>query len=1059
MSQTTSNQHDPGMLDEYDFSKGVQGKYAERYYAPMPKLNLKPNHKAIRDYYATLQQYQQHHITHEGAVSSPVDTLLQVCAKQVNATLVPQYSMHTRKGNRIVIDGAILDEYGLPLAYWEAKDIDDDLSKSVQQKQDAGYPLDNTLFQTPQRAILYQNGQIALDLDITEPANLIAALQYLFSYVPPALDNWHTAVSDFREHVPGLASKLKELIEQRHETDPAFKKAFSDFYETCCTSINPELSQDAVEEMLIQHILTERIFRTVFNNSAFTRRNIIAREIENVVDALIRQAFSREEFLKPLDRFYIAIEQAAMLCRDFTQKQHFLNTFYEKFFQGFSTDVADTHGIVYTPQPIVDFMVNSVGHILKTEFGRSLSDTGVHIIDPFVGTGNFIVRLMQDIQGTALAEKYRHELHCNEVMLLPYYIASLNIEQEFFQRTGTYLPFEGIALADTFELLEQQQTEFFTQENTERVERQKAADMFVVIGNPPYNMGQVNENDNNKNRKYETMDTLLRETYSQDSKARNKNALSDPYIKAILWASKRIGKEGIVAFVTNNGFLDGIAFDGMRKHLAQDFTKIYHIDLKGNARTSGERRRKEGGNVFDDQIRVGVGISLFVKKAEAVSKPTEIWIYSVDDYLKAREKQQILTDFGNHTNVPMKQVTVDVKHTWLTEGLHIEFDTFTPMGTKEAKAKKSVATNVIFKTYSRGIITCRDAWAYNFNQNVLIENILRMSETYNAEVDKWRRQENQREINVDDFVVYDDTKISWSRDLKVKLKRGTIAEYVKHKVRTSLYRPFTKSNLYFDRTINDVVYVFPSIFPTPQTESENRVICLTALGSKKLFHCLMTQQLADLHLTGDSQCFPFYTYDEDGTNRQENITDWALAEFQTRYNDNTITKWDIFHYNYALLHHTVYREKYEKNLKRDLPHIPFTDDFWGFANAGAALADLHVNYESVPKYDGLKSIETPGMRVDWRVENIKLSKDKAQLKYNDFLTLDGIPAEVYDYRLGNRSALEWVVDQYRVKTDKRSGIVNDPNCETEPQYIVDLIARVITVSLKTVEIVKSLPAL
>ncbi|MYK18323.1 DNA helicase, partial [Candidatus Poribacteria bacterium] len=291
----------------------------------MPKLNLKPSHKSIRDYYATLQQYQQHDIRHEGAVSLPFETLLHTCAKQINATLIPQYPMRP-KGNRIVIDGAILDEYGLPLAYWEAKDIDDDLAKAVQQKQNAGYPLDNILFQTPQRAILYQNGQIALDVDIADPASLIAALQYLFAYVPPALDNWHTAVSDFREHVPDLASKLKELIKQRHETDPAFKKAFSDFYETCRTSINPELSQDAVEEMLIQHILTERIFRTVFNNSAFTRRSIIAREIENVVDELIRQAFSGEEFLKPLDRFYIAIEQAAMLCRDFTQKQHFLNT-------------------------------------------------------------------------------------------------------------------------------------------------------------------------------------------------------------------------------------------------------------------------------------------------------------------------------------------------------------------------------------------------------------------------------------------------------------------------------------------------------------------------------------------------------------------------------------------------------------------------------------------------------------------------------------------------------------------------------------------------------------
>ena len=1033
----------------------------------MPKLNLKPTHKAIRAYYTTLQQYEQHAITHEGAVSSPFDTLLQVCAQQINATLIPQYSMHTVAGNRIVIDGVILDEYGLPFAYWEAKDIADNLIKAIEEKREAGYPLDNILFQTPHRGILYQNGQIALDLDITEPTRLIAALQYLFSYVPPALDNWQTAVADFREHVPDLASKLKELIEQRHETDSAFRKGFTDFYEICQTAINPDLSQDAVEEMLIQHILTERIFRTVFNRSDFTRRNIIAREIENVSDTLMEHAVSRDAFLAPLDRFYLAIEQAALLCKDFSQKQHFLNTFYEKFFQGFSEDVADTHGIVYTPQPIVDFMVKSVACILETEFGRSLSDTGVHIIDPFVGTGNFIVRLMQDIQGTALEEKYRNELYCNEVMLLPYYIASLNIEQEFFQRTRTYRPFEGITLADTFELLEQQQGELFTPENTERVKKQKAADMFVVIGNPPYNTQQTNENDNNKNRKYPAMDKRIEETYVQDSTAQLKSKLYDPYVKAFSWASKRIGAEGVVAFVTNNGFLDGIAFDGMRKHLAQDFTKIYHIDLKGNARTSGERRRKEGGNVFNDQIRVGVGITFFIKKADVTSESAEVWIYAVDDYLKGPEKQKLLTDFGDYRNVPMKQTVIDKRHTWLTEGLRAEFDTFLPMGNEALKKGEEDAEEALFKTYSVGVVTARDAWVYNFNKNDLTQNLTQMMEYYNGQAFQWERRSN-RDVNVNDFIDTDDTKIKWTRSLKSKLKTGTMAAFSTENVRTSLYRPFTKSHLYFHRMMNECVYVFPSIFPTPDTETENRVICVSSPRTNTSFHTLMIDVIPDFHLTGDSQCFPFYTYDEDGTNRQENITDWTLAEFRNHYGDNTITKWDIFHYTYALLHHPVYREKYEMNLKRDLPHIPtplsrgdrgVASDFRGFATAGAALADLHVNYESAPKDDKLRYLETPGAPIDWRVERMRLSKDKTQLKYNDFLTLDGIPAEVFDYQLGTRSALEWVVDQYRVKVDKRSGIVNDPNREAEPRYIVDLIGRVITVSLKTVEIVGNLPEL
>ena len=583
--------------------------------------------------------------------------------------------------------------------------------------------------------------------------------------------------------------------------------------------------------------------------------------------------------------------------------------------------------------------------------------------------------------------------------------------------------------------------------------------MFVVIGNPPYNVGQVNENDNNKNRQYKTMDRFVRETYSRDSKATNKNALSDPYVKAILWASKRIGREGVVAFVTNNGFLDGIAFDGMRKHLAQDFTKIYHIDLKGNARTSGKRRRQEGGNVFDDQIRVGVGITFFIKKTRGTSEPAEVWIYSVDDYLKAREKQKLLTDFGDYTNVPVKQAKIDTRHTWLTEELHAEFDTFIPIGTKETKAIKGAALGVIFKNYSRGINTSRDAWAYNFHRNRLDANIQEMSETYNAEVARWSQRTN-RDATLDDFVVSEDTKISWSEALKRNLQRGRTADFSQEYVRMSLYRPFVKSHLYFDRMLLERVYVFRSIFPTPETETENRVICLTAPGSKKSFHCLVAQQLTDVHLTGDSQCFPFYIYDEDGANRQENITDWALTEFQTHYGDDTLTKWDIFYYTYALLHHPDYREKYRANLKRDLPHVPFAQDFWGFAKAGAALADLHVNYEAVPKYDKLQLQETLTVpRIDWHVEKMRFSKDKTQIYYNDYFTLVGIPPEAFEYRLGSRSAVEWVVDQYRVKVDKRSGIRNDPNRPDAPQYIVDLIGRVITVSLRTVEIVSKLPPL
>ena len=1015
----------------------------------MHQLNLKPTHKPIKDYYATLQQFTDQQITHEGAVSAPFGSLLDHCAKQINATFSQQYPIQTQVGNRIVIDGAVT-KLGMPLAYWEAKDIHDDLPQAVQQKIQAGYPQDNILFQTPERGILIQNGQMAMDTDLTDRNKLVDTLQRLFSYTTPVHEDWECAVTDFKTRIPDLANEMKDLIETQYDNDTAFRDAFNGFYETCKSAINPNLSRNAVEEMLIQHILTERIFHRVFDHSDFSRRNIIAREIEKVIDILTRNYFSRDDFLRQLDQFYVAIENAARDCHDFSQKQHLLNTFYEQFFQGFSEDVADTHGIVYTPQPIVDFMVNSVSHILRTEFGRSLSDEGVHIIDPFVGTGNFIVRLMQEISGTALQHKYQHELHCNEVMLLPYYIASLNIEQAYYSRTRQYLPFDGIALADTFELLEDKQMQLFTEENTERVERQNETDMFVVIGNPPYNSKQVNENDNNKNRKYETLDKMLKETYSKDSKAANKNALSDPYVKAILWASQRIKDEGIVAFVTNSSFLDGIAFDGMRKHLAQDYDSIYILDLSGNVR----KNPKLSGtthNVFG--IQVGVSINFLIKKKEK-SETARILYTRVEENWRKEQKYHFLNSNQNYQNIDWPQITLDSCYTWLTEGLHTEFDTFIPIGSKQ---KTDVDT--IFRSYGIGLQTSRDAWLFNYNKNDLIRNVKQTSEFYNMHVLKFRGiPENERDV--DQFVQYDDTQIKWSSGLKLKLKQGKLIDSAETNIRSSYFRPYTKMALCFDKTLNHRRSIFPNSFPTPETEKENRVICVNGIGNKKPFHVLMVNLIPDLHFTGDTRCFPYYTYDEDGSNRKENITDWARNAFRTHYDDNTISKWDIFHYTYALLHHPDYREKYQANLKRDLPHIPYVpsvEAFWGFAKAGAELADIHVNYETQPQYPHINLIENRDVPLNWRVEKMKLSKDKTKLIYNDYFTIDGIPPEVFEYRLGTRSALEWVIDQYRVKTDKRSSIVNDPNRLDDERYIVNLIGRVITVSIRTVDIVKALP--
>ena len=1023
----------------------------------MPDFNIKPTHKPIKNYYTELEKYAQHGAENEGTVRAAFQNLLQHYCHQSNLTLLCEKSLYTPEKRRITPDGEVVDAFGLPHGYWEAKDTQDDLHVEADKKFTAGYPSKNIVIQSPTHALLYQHGRLQLDLDITEPRNLIQVLQTFFTYQEENISAWHTAVSEFKDTVPELGEKLAALIETERQNNPHFQEAFASFHQQCQASINPNLSVAAVEEMLIQHLLTERIFRTVFDNPDFTRRNIIAREIENVIDVLTERTLNRSEFLRPLEPFYTAIEKTAATITDFSQKQGFLNTVYEQFFQGFSVKVADTHGIVYTPQPIVDFMVKSVEHILQTEFDRSLSDSGVHIIDPFVGTGNFIVRIMQELDPISLERKYTAdppELQCNEVMLLPYYIANLNIEQQFYTATNHYAPYEGICLVDTFEIAEERQLQLFTPANTARVEKQKETPMFVIIGNPPYNAGQVNENDNNKNRKYETMDKLIAETYAKDSKATLRSKLYDPYVKAIRWALDRVDEEGVVAFVTNNSFLDGLAFDGMRKHLADDCDAIYILDLGGNAR---KRLKVSDANVFG--IRVGVSINLFVKKKENPSESPRIFYYRTDELWNRKQKFDFLSGSQHAGEIAWQSIQPDSRQTWLTEGLHAEFDTFIPMGTKEGKAVEGEAVDVIFKTYSNGVKTNRDAWVYNFNQYTLAQNINLTIETYNAEVARWM-QRRDRNANLDDFVISDDTKIKWSRDLKAKLKRGRTTEYTNDKVRTSFYRPFTKSNLYFDQTMDDVVSVFPSIFPILETETENRIISVAGIGDRKGFGCLATNRITTFDLAFEkAQCFPFYTYDADGTNHRENITDWALTEFRTHYNDNTITKWDIFHYTYGLLHHPDYRETYQANLKRDLPHIPFAKDFWRFAEAGARLAGPHVNYESQPEYDKLKFIQTPDVPLNWRVKKMKLSKDKTSLIYNDFLTLSGIPPKVFDYRLGTRSALEWVIDQYRVKTDKRSGIVNDPNRADDPQYIVKLIGKVITVSLETVEIVDGLPAL
>ena len=1011
---------------------------------------IKPTDKTIKTYHATLQGYSDGRVTHEGAVETAFQQLLIETAKTRGWMLIPKLPIK-RNGKSIIPDGTVRDEFYLHRGYWEAKDTHDDLSAEISKKTAKGYPLSNTIFEDTRRAVLFQNGRETLRVDLTDSQAVADLLNSFYAHTEPEHDNFEKAIADFKERVPELALGLAEKIRAAHDDNAKFQAAFDDFFMLCQTSLNPNISAAAVEEMLIQHLLTERLIRTLFDKDNFTRQNVIAAEVEKVIDALvIGKSFSRKDFLKSLDRFYRAIEEAGRTVPEFSDKQHFLNTVYERFFQGYSVKTADTHGIVYTPQEIVDFMCASVVEVLQSEFGRKLSDKDVHILDPCTGTGNFLVNLLHRIPKPELPRMYREQLFANEVMLLPYYIAALNIEHAFFELTGDYEPFEGLCFVDTLNLAENRQLAMFTEENTARVARQRKAPITVIIGNPPYNVGQVDENDNNKNRKYSVIDGRIKQTYGKDSKATLNTKLYDPYVKFFRWAMDRLnGRDGIVCFVTNNSFVDQIAFDGMRKHLLKDFSRVYHLHLEGNVRQN-PTLSGTAYNVFG--IQVGVGITVAVRVQQ--HKTPKLSFHRIDKNLRRAGKLAWLAEHKSVSGVKWKKLTPDDRHTWLVPKNASEFAGFLALGDKETKGDAADTANVIFKLFSLGLATNRDEWAYDFTRDGVTSKMKRLITNYNYEVFRLS-QEDALPKNVDDFVNNDPQFIKWTDRLKESLLERKTIKFDPAKVRSALYRPFTRQWVYFDHLMNQRRYQQHHIFPTPETELENRVIWIK-VGTELPMFALLSSRVVDLLPQGGSQCFPFFTYDEDGSNKKQNISDLAVEEFRNRYKTKQLNKWDIFFYTYALLHHPGYREKFADNLKRELPRIPFVTDFKAFAKAGRELGDLHLKYDQSDQCE-LNWIEAPGVPLSYRVEKMKLTKDKTAVVVNPSLTLSGIPPEAFEYRLGNRSALEWVIDQYQVSEDKRSGIRSDPNRADDPEYIVRLIGQVTHVSVETVRIVNSLP--
>ena len=1062
----------------------------------MAAFTLSPADPAIKAYYDDLQTYRHQQVTNELSIRPAFAALLKAVSTKVAWTLILE---HKLDDSRARPDGTLFDNLRIPRGYWEAKDTKDNLETEIIKKIDKKYPTFNMIFENSEYGILYQDGQRVLEADLRHKEQLATLLSRFFTYTGEDIQKFEAAVREFQARIPLLAQGLIHRIDEEFKQNVAFGKAFNKFHTLCQQALHKATSREVVEEMLVQHLLTERLFRTVFDNPDFVRRNVIAAEIEKVITTLTNRAFKRSDFLGDLNQIYLTLEDNAKRIEDFSAKQPFLNVVYERFFQGFSVKQADTHGIIYTPQPIVDFMWNSVETILQQEFNLTLAAPTVQILDPCVGTGNFILNLLNRLSRKDLQRKYENEIFCNEVLLLPYYIAALNIEHCYFERMKQYRTYPGLRLVDTLNSSEvhgeQGQTE--------------PTPLTVIIGNPPYNVGQQNENDNNKNRKYAVIDSRIHETYQKASRATLKNKLYDAYVRFFRWATDRLAdRDGLICFVSNNGFLEGLAFDGFRQHLAQDFTTIYHLNLGGNARKGG------GGSVFG--IMVGVGITFLVRKraktAQSSAKTTLLY-HALADHLKRAEKLALLTKHQRIESLKWQILQPDAKNNWLTAGLQPEFETFLPLGTKEAKAAKAGAPATIFKTYSLGVATNRDRVVYDFNRQTLGERIQQFITAYNAEVSRWI--EAGQPVNIDAFVSYE--KVKWSRNLKRDFQRKRAAEFELEALRPSLYRPFTKTWLYYADILVDEQGTLETFFPTPASEAENMVICLSAIGNNKPFQCLVTNVISDLHLTGDTQCFPFYTYAEDGSKRQENITDWAVKQFEARYGPdllvagfrqaqpargpwpelaegperaevperaegqvsasstskgpwpelaegperaegNDSAKKAIFFYVYALLQHPLYRERYKENLKRELPRLPLVGDrqtFLTLVNIGQKLADLHLNYETVEEYP-LEWVENQKVPWTWRVEKMKLTKAKDAIIVNRCLTLKGVPASAFEYQLGHRSALEWVLDQYQITPDQRSGITNDPNRADEPQAIVRLLGKVLTVSVETVKLVARL---
>ncbi len=984
----------------------------------------------------------------ETAIRNAFYNLLNDYARQKGLMIVPEVTIKAANGKNVTPDGTLKDMLRQDWGYWESKDESDDLDEEIKKKFAKGYPKDNILFEDSQKAVLFQNGIEVQRVPTNDSEALHNIITRFINFERPEVQHFRKAIELFKQDIPKVTETLRGIIIAAEKTNQEFIKSSASFLKLCHDSINPNITNEDVREMIIQHILTEDVFNTIFDETQFHRENNIARELEKVIHTFFTGSI-RKIALGAVQHYYQAINATAAGIADHHEKQKFLKVIYETFYKSYNPKAADRLGVVYTPNEIVQFMIKSTDYLLNKHFNKFLEDKGVDILDPATGTGTFICDIIDYIGKEKLPWKYKNEIHANELAILPYYISNLNIEFTYTQKMGAYSEFENLCFVDTLDNMgftyRGKQIDMFspfTEENTKRIKKQNDKKIAVIMGNPPYNALQLSANENNPNRKYPEIDQRIKETIIKYSTASNLTKLFDMYVRFYRWAFDRLDNNGIVAFITNRSFIDSRTFDGFRRCLQAEFSNIYIVDTKSDVRAN-PKIAGTTHNVFG--IQTGVAIMILVKKDNKdKNQLCNIQYLCLPDEWRKEEKLQWFSD-NKFESLSFTHLQPDKNNNWFS-GSNNDFESLMPLMSKEAKKGKE--KGALFNLYSLGINTNRDEWVYDFSKLNLLKKIKYLTETYNKNI-------HEEEI---------DYSIKWSSSLIEHRKNKKKSNFDQALIRKSSFRPFTRKFQYVEKLFNHRLTDNHYKIYGKDLNQDNIVIFFKGLGMEHYsFHCLATNTLADIQFNVNGQCLPLYRYDDEG-NRNSNMTSWGINQFVKKYGKKGVTNETIFFYVYAILHSPKYREKYELNLKKEFPRIPYFENFSKWASWGKSLMDLHINYETVKPYE-LKRIDMLiDLKAGYSIEDIQKTRLKAIkadgiIEIDSNTTLTGIPVKAWEYKLGNRSALEWILDQYKESKPKDPTIAEKFNTYKFSDYkeqVIDLLKRVCTVSVETMNIIEEM---